>query len=135
MSPALNGSSVIRRFERSDAIEIHNGIILVSTQDCHIYISSFPHSPPFLPPPPSSYFPPSLLSFSLLTFLLPPLSSISASPSLLSFSLPPFSPSSPSSLPSTTKFYTEASQLLTSSRFWVHLNGSLLVLRQNQRKH
>ena len=33
------------------------------------------------------------------------------------------------------KFYTEASQLLTPSRFWVHLNGSLSVLRQNQRKH
>ena len=27
MSPALNGSSVIRRFERSDAIEICDGII------------------------------------------------------------------------------------------------------------
>ena len=26
MSPALNGSSAIRRFERSDAIEIHDGI-------------------------------------------------------------------------------------------------------------
>ena len=26
MSPALNGSSAIRRFERSDAIEILNGI-------------------------------------------------------------------------------------------------------------
>ena len=28
LSPALNGSSEIRHFERSDAIEIHNGIIL-----------------------------------------------------------------------------------------------------------
>ena len=27
MSPALNGSSEIQRFERSDAIEIHDGII------------------------------------------------------------------------------------------------------------
>ena len=27
LSPALNGSSEIRRFERSDAIEIRNGII------------------------------------------------------------------------------------------------------------
>ena len=26
MSPTLNGSSAIRRFERSDAIEIHDGI-------------------------------------------------------------------------------------------------------------
>ena len=34
MSPALNRSSVIRCFERSDAIEIRDGII--STRDCHI---------------------------------------------------------------------------------------------------
>ena len=27
MSPALNGSSVIRHFEHSDAIEMHDGII------------------------------------------------------------------------------------------------------------
>ena len=28
MSPTLNGSSVIQRFERSDVIKIRNGIIL-----------------------------------------------------------------------------------------------------------
>ena len=27
MSPALNGSSALQRFERSNAIEIHNGIM------------------------------------------------------------------------------------------------------------
>ena len=39
LSPALNGSSEIRCFERSDTIEIHNGIIYsISTRDCHIYV-------------------------------------------------------------------------------------------------
>ena len=34
MSPALNKSSAIRRFEGRDTIEIRDG---VSTQDCHNY--------------------------------------------------------------------------------------------------
>ena len=38
MSPALNGSSAIRRFERSDAIEIRNGITFdFYTGLSHIY--------------------------------------------------------------------------------------------------
>ena len=53
MSPALNGSSVIRLFEHSNVIEIHNGIIfefyivlqyLISTRDnIHITKSSELH--------------------------------------------------------------------------------------------
>ena len=38
MSPALNGSSAIRYFEGSDAIEIRDGIAFDFTWDCHIYI-------------------------------------------------------------------------------------------------
>ena len=36
MSPALNRTSALQRFERSNAVEIRNGII--STWDCHIYL-------------------------------------------------------------------------------------------------
>ena len=37
MNPAVNGSSEIQRFECSDAIKIHDGIIyLIFTQDSHI---------------------------------------------------------------------------------------------------
>ena len=40
LSPALNGSSEIRCFERSDVIEIHNGIIFdfyVGLPHVHVY--------------------------------------------------------------------------------------------------
>ena len=42
MSPALNGSSAIRRFEGSDAIEIHNGITFdFYTGLPHIYAHNY----------------------------------------------------------------------------------------------
>ena len=36
MSPALNGSTELQRFERSNAVEIRNGIMLDFYPDCHI---------------------------------------------------------------------------------------------------
>ena len=38
MNPALNGSSVIRCFEHSNAIKISYGIIFDSTQDCIYFV-------------------------------------------------------------------------------------------------
>ena len=38
MSPALNGSSVIQRFEGKDVIEICNGITFDFYMGCHTYI-------------------------------------------------------------------------------------------------
>ena len=39
MSPALNGSSEIQRFERTDAIKICNGIIVFYPGLSHTYVS------------------------------------------------------------------------------------------------
>ena len=44
MSPALNGSSALQHFKRSNAIEIRNGIMFDFYPGCHIYPPSKPHS-------------------------------------------------------------------------------------------
>ena len=36
MSPVLNRSFVLERFERGSAIKIRNGIMFISIQNCHI---------------------------------------------------------------------------------------------------
>ena len=36
MSPVLNRSFMLECFERGSAIKICNGIMFISTQDCHI---------------------------------------------------------------------------------------------------
>ena len=56
MSPALNGSLVLQRFERSNAVELHNGIMFDFypglPQVCLYPPSPPPPSPPPSPPPP-----------------------------------------------------------------------------------
>ena len=43
MSPALNGSSDIQHFERSDVIDIRDGLISISTRDYLCYQTQVVH--------------------------------------------------------------------------------------------